>query len=206
LERHLKERLTGATVLVIFGVIFIPMVLNNPTETQDTVRTVLSPKQNTEYQSRIIPVERESVLEYKLPSIQVDSGNFIERPKPVISATEEPESDNAPAESNVIISSNLRNNIDINELTETKIIQKSVEGLSAWIVQLGSFSEQSNAESLVSKLLVKKYPAYIDEITDNSESVFRVRVGPELNREDAEKLQQTLVSQTGIEGIILSYP
>ncbi len=206
MERHLKERLTGATVLVIFGVIFIPMVLNNPTETQDTVRTVLSPKQNTEYQSRIIPVERESVLEYKLPSIQVDSGNFIERPKPVISATEEPESDNAPAESNVIISSNLRNNIDINELTETKIIQKSVEGLSAWIVQLGSFSEQSNAESLVSKLLVKKYPAYIDEITDNSESVFRVRVGPELNREDAEKLQQTLVSQTGIEGIILSYP
>lgn len=206
MERYLKERLTGATVLVIFGVIFIPMVLNNPTETQDTVRTVLPPKLNTEYQSRIIPVERESVLENNFQSIPVDLGNSIEQPKPVISATEEPESNNAPAELNVKTSSSLKNNIDINEITKTKVIQESVEGLSAWIVQLGSFSNQSNAESLVSKLLVEKYPAYIDEILDNSESVFRVRVGTELNREDAEKLQQTLVSQIGIEGIILSYP
>lgn len=182
------------------------MVLNNPTETQDTVRTVLPPKLNTEYQSRIIPVERESVLENNFQSIPVDLGNSIEQPKPVISATEEPESNNAPAELNVKTSSSLKNNIDINEITKTKVIQESVEGLSAWIVQLGSFSNQSNAESLVSKLLVEKYPAYIDEILDNSESVFRVRVGTELNREDAEKLQQTLVSQIGIEGIILSYP
>lgn len=206
MERHLKERLTGATVLVLFGVIFIPMVLDNSSETQKSVRTVLTPKQNTEYQSRIIPVEGESVPEKNLQPIQVDSGNSIQKTRPVIPVKEVPESNNEPAGLNVNISAITTSNIDIEEQTETTIVPNNSEGLSAWVIQLGSFTNQINAESLVSKLQLEGYPAYIEELIDNSESIYRVRVGPELNREDAEKLQQTLISHTGIKGIILSYP
>jgi len=206
LERHLKERLTGATVLVLFGVIFIPMVLDNSSETQKSVRTVLPPKQNTEYQSRIIPVEGESIPEKNLQSNQVDSGNSIQKINPVIPVKEAPESNNESAELNANISAVTTSNINLEEQTETKIVPNNSEGLSAWVIQLGSFTNQINAESLVNKLQLEGYPAYIEELIDNSESIHRVRVGPELNREDAEKLQQTLVSHTGIKGIILSYP
>ena len=193
-------------MLVLFGVIFIPMVLDNSSETQKSVRTVLTPKQNTEYQSRIIPVEGESVPEKNLQPIQVDSGNSIQKTRPVIPVKEVPESNNEPAGLNVNISAITTSNIDIEEQTETTIVPNNSEGLSAWVIQLGSFTNQINAESLVSKLQLEGYPAYIEELIDNSESIYRVRVGPELNREDAEKLQQTLISHTGIKGIILSYP
>ena len=63
----------------------------------------------------------------------------------------------------------------------------------AWTLQLGAFDERGNAHRLRDDLRAKGYKAYVLE----GEKVTRVYVGPELNREAAEKLKQTLMSQLG---------
>ena len=49
----------------------------------------------------------------------------------------------------------------------------------AWILQVGSFSRQDNAEGLVRRLQDGGYSAYIEEISiDSGAVIYRVRIGP----------------------------
>ncbi|NNE39079.1 MAG: hypothetical protein HKN08_12295 [Gammaproteobacteria bacterium] len=207
MERHLKERLTGATVLVLLGVTFIPMVLDNsPQQQTSTALEVLPSKPNTEYQSRIIPVEGIAEPEQSPrtnSNIDENDVRVISRPVTVL---EEPEqSFNSATTNSPVTTSGSRQESDIPQAV-TRIETDNSQALSGWVVQLGSFSNQANAQGLVNDLLTQGYPAFIEELSGDSESIFRVRVGPELERDDAEKIHQSLISKTGIQGIILSYP
>ena len=79
-------------------------------------------------------------------------------------------------------------------------------GLSAWIVQLGSFSHEENAEALNQKLRMSGYPAFVEPLKKNGALSYRVRVGPEIKRSDAETLLKKLKDKMDLDGIIVSYP
>jgi len=61
-------------------------------------------------------------------------------------------------------------------------------GLSAWVIQVGSFSNQKNAEGLVAKLKKANFPAFLEQTDVQGKTLFRVRVGPEIDQKLAEKL------------------
>ncbi len=61
-------------------------------------------------------------------------------------------------------------------------------GLSAWVIQVGSFSSRENAETLVEKLQKKKFPAFLEQTELKGKNLYRVRVGPEIDQKLAEKL------------------
>ncbi len=207
MERHLKERLTGATVLVLLGVTFIPMVLDNSPEQQpETELEVLQPKPNPEYQSRIIPVENNSqpasISQLPLPA---ENNDIQTNDQPVVTA-EEPEQSTISPGANMAASNNRTDQGRVKRQTGTQIETDNPQVLSGWVVQLGSFSNRANAQGLVTGLQAQGYPAFIEELAEDTESIFRVRVGPELKREDAETIRLSLVEKTGIKGIILTYP
>src|SRR3972149_2841821 len=208
MEQGLKERLVGAAVIVILAVIFIPMLLDD-TEDQEVVitETNIPPKPenmplppsvderiipaDSNFSSRIIPVQEEPAVE--------------EVEEPVVQKTEEAV---PPAEKK--------------ETTSPKSAQTAGQksaaaagkndepatnvGVSAWVVQLGSFSSEKNAQELNQKLKQAGFRSFVEPLKQNNTTSSRMRVGPELRRSDAQIIKEKLKSTMQIEGIIVHYP
>jgi tetratricopeptide (TPR) repeat protein len=74
--------------------------------------------------------------------------------------------------------------------------------LEGFAVQLGSFSDEKNADKLVSVLIEKGFEAYSKSASIEGEVVIRVRVGTVSSREDAEELNKAL-NNIGYQGFIV---
>jgi DedD protein len=211
MEQGLKERLTGAAVIVILAVIFIPMLLDD-TEDQEIVitETNIPPKPEnmptpppaeesivppeTDFSSRIIPVQEAPAAEEAVQKPEPEEAKKEEAPvpdkKPETSASE-------PA--------------PVTTRQSTAAVSKSEEpatnvGLSAWVVQLGSFSSEKNAQDLNQKLKSAGFRSFVEPLRQNNTVSYRVRVGPELKRSDAQAIRDKLKDTLQLEGIIVAYP
>jgi DedD protein len=78
--------------------------------------------------------------------------------------------------------------------------------LSGWVVQLASLASKSNAMALQEKLRGLGYTAFVEEIKMPQGVLYRVRVGPELERGNAENVRNRLEQQVQIKGIVTRYP
>jgi DedD protein len=226
MEQGLKERLTGAAVIVMLAVIFIPMLLDD-TEEDDPLITETNipgkpqdmpvapegnlpvPSQadnetvNDEFSSRITPLQtqetaavkpaeetaKSKAAEKKPVSESMTDGTVAETP-PVIPA-EEPAAPAKPAGTAMTA--------DISE-TPTGV------GLSAWVVQLGNFSSTENAESLNQKLRNAGYRSFVEPLKQKNTVTYRVRVGPEIKRSDADAIRDQLSKNLQLDGIVVRYP
>lgn len=76
----------------------------------------------------------------------------------------------------------------------------------AWVIQLASFSEVSNADRLVKRLRDKGYNAYDRETTAPSgQRIVRVFVGPDINLKHMKQTLKQLQTQFGLKGMIKRY-
>lgn len=64
-----------------------------------------------------------------------------------------------------------------------------------WVIQMGAFKEQKNAESLRDKLRAARYNAFIQHRPDDTPALYRVYVGPELLLAEIESLRNELLKQ-----------
>ena len=78
--------------------------------------------------------------------------------------------------------------------------------LIAWVVQLGSFSSKVNADKLNLKLRKSGFPAFVEPLKQENETVYRVRVGSKLLRADADVLLEKIKTKMKLDGIVLNYP
>lgn len=70
-------------------------------------------------------------------------------------------------------------------------------------MQAGTFADEANARKLVEKLQKRNLPVRIHATEGGSGKVYRVTVGPSLDRNRAEQIQKQLSSQDGVKGMIL---
>ena len=211
MHQRLNERIVGAAVLVILAVIFIPMILTGPIDTAGIKETNIPPRPDDQSQSKLVPLidksqaidepsnDNESVVTENMESL-LDSETATEKNDTMKLAM--PEDISTPEKT---------------PLTENKNIDKAIKkskpattdkavGLSAWIVQLGSFSSQENAEKMNKDLRKAGFAAFVEPIKKQGKTVYRVRVGPELLKPDAEKILKDIKSKMKLDGIVLSYP
>lgn len=196
MEQGLKERLVGAAVLVILAVVFIPMLLDDSEETDLVItETNIPPKpekmpktdREGEFSSRIIPLESGT-------QEQQPAGQDTDRSEEVLMA--EPVEDETPAET----ATDDETSTVIDDQPSTTV------GLSAWVVQLGSFESEANAQSLNEKLRKAGYTSFVEPLKQKDATVYRVRVGPELKRSDAQAIRDKLEKSLQLKGIVVSYP
>jgi len=102
---------------------------------------------------------------------------------------------------------------DVINLPEIQEIKQQVEeesvtvvktGMMRWFVQIGIFGQKSNAITLQKQIRKKGFPAIITTVSGDSGLLYRVKVGPELSRERAEKVKLKLDKANNIKGIITS--
>lgn len=80
-------------------------------------------------------------------------------------------------------------------------------GLSAWVVQVGSFSSRDNADKLVAKLRAAKLPTPDPEFVDRrGKRYYRVRVGPVVERAEADGMLARVNAIAGTKAFVQRYP
>lgn len=81
----------------------------------------------------------------------------------------------------------------------------NAQGLKRWVVQLGSFSKKDNADVLVTKLRAQGFNAYNDSIqVAGKGTMYRVRIGPELDKKRALAMQKKLQQLNNSNSILLA--
>jgi len=76
---------------------------------------------------------------------------------------------------------------------------------STWVVQAGSFTDESAARSLAEKLKQSKFAASVHPAHGANGTVYRVQVGTEHDRSHAEETLKQIEGSTGINGLITSH-
>ena len=181
-EPNIKYRVTGAMVLIALAVIFLPLILDGQKKNQILNSSIPAKPISGE----IILVNVEDIDSTKKNSATENIDN---------SKDEAVENKNSEAE--VIVPTN------------TKVVEKRRDRpnykSSAFVIQLGSFGSQANASKLVVKLKEAGYKAYLMEGESDGKVIYRVLVGPELKREQAESKLEALNKLSGLKVIIVSY-
>lgn len=79
----------------------------------------------------------------------------------------------------------------------------TAQGLpQSWVVQVGSFASQANADALKAKLREKGYPAFTKGNPADKNAAIRVFVGPKLSRERADQIKLDLQKNLGLKPFV----
>jgi DedD protein len=81
-------------------------------------------------------------------------------------------------------------------------VSTPADPLVRWVVQVGSFSSSKSAEALVAKLRLSGLTAFSEKVTSASGSVYKVRIGPELDREKATELARKVKLEHQLDGFV----
>ncbi len=231
MDKALKQRMVGAVVLIALGVIFIPMLLDGGSG-EDGTRSVelnIPAAPDREYRSRRLPLD-ESGGE----SADTSRGEVARESEPDAprqdprqeSAPSEPESavqspDGSPGESGSGNGGQEAESGDGGEAsgsatpTETRPSgaesepeprEESSTPLGNWFVQVGSFSQEANALELRDQLREAGYTAFVETSTVEGQTKHRVKVGPEMDRGEAEEQRDEIRAQFDLQGIVVSEP
>ena len=76
--------------------------------------------------------------------------------------------------------------------------------LVRWVVQVGSFSNAANAEKLVASLRLDGQSAYQETVTSSGSIIYRVRIGPFLERKEALRMERLVRDKRSLEGVVMS--
>ncbi|MCI4569284.1 SPOR domain-containing protein [Lysobacter sp. CFH 32150] len=73
-------------------------------------------------------------------------------------------------------------------------------------LQLAAFSKAADATALRDKLRAAGFSAFTESVSTDKGTLTRVRVGPVLNRADADQLKAQVKSKLGMDGIVRPHP
>jgi DedD protein len=228
-NEQLKKRLIGAVVLTALAVIFIPMLLDRGSESQiPTFGSNVPPKPETEFKTIDVPLQEPppAAEEAPLPVTSMEEEREIVPPNPNVVVTrakipafeEEPaasrreESGSSPAKPK----QSTKPTPPVTSGPEKKPVKPATTAkpaattakkteLPGWAVQLGFFEEPANALSLRDRLRKKGFTAFVVKQKSGKNVKYRVRVGPELKRENADLLKAKL-AKAGFDGVVMTHP
>ena len=75
-----------------------------------------------------------------------------------------------------------------------------------WAVQVGAFQTESDAIAQRDKLSGAGYAAFVDPVRAAGGTLYRVRIGPELVRANADRLRDELKSRFQLDGLVVNHP
>lgn len=208
-----KHRLLGTSILMLAAIIFLPDLLDGEKQVvKDDFKVIpdrpefqgvqeLSPFDDTEFAARAQqageqPLSTEPAL---------DEPQVTERTVPVTDALPSQQYAQVTVESPTQARTEVRNAPVISNNTSTTNNSAVALGQAAWVVRVGSFSNQQNASALEARLRQAGFATFSRNITNSAgRSLTSVFVGPELRRDRLEQSLPKLQQLTGVERLIIS--
>ena len=85
-------------------------------------------------------------------------------------------------------------------------IAHSAAAASVWAVQVGAFKVEAEANAKRDQLRQAAFAAFVEKINSEAGVLWRVRIGPENKRADADAVKAGVKRRFGIDGIVVPYP
>jgi len=228
-DEKLKQRLVGAAVVVSLGIIFLPMILDGGRHTDfEKIRIEIPSPPDRGFSSTIEPIT--PVVSKPAPvvpktvspsSVDIDkqgkapvvdeeiskiiapiepATRIVNRPaEPAKTVTKKPEAKKPIPAEKIQLAKPVGKE-------KTPVLVKSASPVSAWVVQVGSFDSRDNAIVLRDSLRKRGFISFVESFEKDGRPSHRVRIGPEVEREKAEKILVNLQKKMSLSGIIVSYP
>jgi DedD protein len=189
-ERRAKERLIGASILVVLVVLIVPEFLSGPKPAAPPSAPLLpAPSTNAPEPTRTVTVD---LATSKSTSVDTEGGpndSAVSTGAAALSAASA--TDAAPSTPSV--ASSVVDPKPLNSVPPTAP-SRPVDSPAAtptssghWSVQLGSFANRGNADNLVHQLKSQGFQVYDSAIGAGQAQRFRVRVGPLSDRAAADR-------------------
>lgn len=234
MEARVKERLTGAAVLVALVVIVVPELLSGPKHHAAPPAGAHTVKIDLAGPHRLPPPEPApaagalpppptpvgvaprlggDVVPQEPPSPDADPTADVATPPPDAedAATDSPAPAVAVAAKAPVASPAKGSATEpaapkaASPPLPASVAPPTPAAVAGWVVQLGSFASRENAQKLVTELQHKGYRAFIAEYRGKEKTLFRVRIGPEQDRGRADALKMRL-GHDGYNGSVTPHP
>lgn len=213
----MKQRLVGAIVLVALGVIFIPMLLESPDRNlvpemeplpepgergigQPLERFPVAGEMPAQPDRSVLQTDSAPDAQDRPDEVVTDEGGSVAEalPLPEPETPEPAEKETPPVETAV----------EPAATDESAADRKLAEPgpLGNWVVQMGSFSSEQNALRLRDRLRKADFVTQVEKVQVGGKTLFRVRVGPYLERAEADSDQKKLAETFNLKGRVLAYP
>ena len=215
MDRSLKERVIGASVLVGLAVWLIPWVLDGPVSDAET-GAVWAPLAEPSGPLRTRTIRLEDQQAASAPVTQTDIPDAREPQDSDEGAVELPETaavrPDAPATSSMRATAEalldassgsaatvaagssrpVASEPDGPAPAGTASAAEPTAAASGWAVQVGSFGDEENARRQAGRLADAGYTARLYPVRSGGRLMYRVRVGPESSREGADEIASSL--------------
>ncbi len=199
MDHNTKQRLVGITVVFALAVIFLPMILDGSGVRENTLEVVIPPqpvvKFNPKFEQKI--VEMRAKVE-NLPTLEPQ---FVDEN----SSTSENKVEQETAKANQKESTAKKNQLASNTKTQSEV-EVALVGGDTWVLQVGSFKDQKKALSQRDKLRKSHIAAvFVEQFKIGNEPIYRVRLGPFLNRDQSKIALNKVKAKHDIDGLIMKY-
>lgn len=202
MDRALKERIIGAIVLVLFVVLVVPVFLDGPSNSGEVIsEQVPLPGQSGEEQQTIV-LNRDRTQ--PVPTASSNKPAAVEpEPTPQQQPKAEAPASTAPAPQAAVAKK--PEPAQEKPAVVAAVVPEPSSSTGMWAVQLGSFGNKENADQLAADLKKLGFAAFRSQLHTNSGELFRVRVGPQKDRESAEAVAVQL-AKAGQKGQVVPHP
>ena len=215
LRKRARRRLVGAIVLVIFSVIVLPIIFDEPKpENEQHDIAINLPAFDKNNKVDLVPPKEElmsrgAIQEYDKPkvnqqSIEEATETLSERKrtpipgiKPKIDSRYSLETKNATTTTTTATT-----NVTNSAVVTTTDVSKA-DTSKGFVIQLGAFSDQSKAKQQLENLAASGFKGYTEVLKTGNNEVTRVRMGPFMTRDAAENELKKL-KKLGLDGVVTS--
>lgn len=191
----LKQRLVGALILVALGVVFWPIIFVEPGERSRPGRVEMPPPPLIDTSPIAPPGQGDLRASPEVPAqepvAQVDmtplSGEPVpdpDAPEPLPLPTPESGTRSTPPAQPALDSSGLP---------------------VGWILQVATVSNAAKADELRDTLLASGAKAYVKKFEAGGKILYRVSVGPNVERAQLERIQPQIDTRFGVKSLIVRY-
>ncbi|MDP9010848.1 MAG: SPOR domain-containing protein [Pseudomonadota bacterium] len=206
MDRRVKERLIGASILVALIVLVVPELLSGPkAPLASAPRTAIAPEPTRNVtvdlatskapaNSEVEPGTQGSTASPGPPTVAASAAQGTEAvPTPSAAApVATPATTSAATPATAPASSSSA--APARPAAVETAVSSPISSRTAWAVQLGSFANRANAENLSHRLKGQGFPVYVLPGGSGTSVRYRVRVGPLANRDSAERTAAKLKS------------
>lgn len=194
-DGNLKQRLIGTIVLIILAVVFLPMIFNNRGEKlPETIVTV--PSEPTRPEISTTPSQ---------PEVTTATVTNQAATNTVVTTIPQPEHNTQPVTSTQQTTAVEQNTNTTTPATNTNTQQTSPQTNNpitpSWTIQIAAVSNPTNAEEFTNKLRKANYNAY----TRKEGNIYRIFVGPFINKTEAFRTQKLIEKQFKEKGIVREF-
>ena len=183
MSNQFQNRLVGTIVVVALGVIFLPDMLDgkDPRQEENFSEIPLRPAFSNDASQNSHEVMGTIELPPLDPALETSIQTQPRTSEPNVAGTEKTN----------------------DELVNVKPVSKKIE--AGHTLQLGSFNNAANVNTLVKKLRKAGFPAYTLPKIPVDKHLTKVFVGPNVSKEKLNEIQAKVSKQTGLKGRIVSY-